>query len=132
MKKRIVTLSAVCLAALALAVGYLVLWRLTGYGLVCPIKHFLSLDCPGCGITRALYALLTLDFRAMLSANLLSPLTVVYCGTLAVRTGVTYLKTGRPYSSSKTSVFDISFLVLFLLYGILRNTPLLDSLLKGL
>ena len=30
----------------------------------CPIRHFLHIPCPGCGITRAYLALLSLDWKA--------------------------------------------------------------------
>lgn len=41
--------------------------RFTGIG--CFIKHFTGIPCPGCGITRALFALLRLDFASAFNYN---------------------------------------------------------------
>ena len=34
------------------------------WGLPCPVQHLLGISCPGCGMTRALWSLVTLDFAA--------------------------------------------------------------------
>ncbi|MBE6653095.1 MAG: DUF2752 domain-containing protein [Ruminococcaceae bacterium] len=31
-------------------------------GLPCPVQHLFGISCPGCGMTRALWSLVTLDF----------------------------------------------------------------------
>ncbi len=49
---------------LALVGGYCLLRF--ALGLPCPIKHLAGISCPGCGMTRALWSLVTLDFSAAL------------------------------------------------------------------
>ena len=49
---------------LALVGGYCLLRF--ALGLPCPIKHLSGISCPGCGMTRALWSLVTLDFTAAL------------------------------------------------------------------
>ena len=44
--------------------------------LICPL-HFFGLYCPLCGMTRAMHALVRLDFAAMLGCHPLSPLFVL-------------------------------------------------------
>lgn len=45
----------------AIAVLYLILFTL---GITCPIKWLTGISCPGCGMTRAWKAALTLDLQA--------------------------------------------------------------------
>ena len=45
---------------------YLVMWKT---GITCVFLHFLGVPCPGCGMTRALLALLRLDFVSALQYN---------------------------------------------------------------
>lgn len=40
---------------------------LLGWG--CPLQHFTGIPCPGCGMSRALFALLRLDFGAALRCH---------------------------------------------------------------
>ena len=54
---------AVHLAVLAGAAVYLML------PIKCPIKYFLDFDCPTCGMTRAMTALVRGDFPAYLDFN---------------------------------------------------------------
>ncbi len=123
--RRVALLSA---SALLLGVGYLFFWRLTGIGFICPIKTFLKVDCPGCGITRAAFALLRFDFAGMLRANLLSPLIFLYVLYAAGRAAVGYIQTGNYEVMPKHAFLNLLFLLLLLFYGVLRNTALGESL----
>ena len=60
------------LTALAvLAVGGLYAWVHSAYGfsIPCLFRKITGLDCPGCGVSRMLMALLRLDFSAAFRAN---------------------------------------------------------------
>ena len=51
----------------ALFTGAYVCASLLGWG--CPLQHFTGIPCPGCGMSRALFALLRLDFGAALRCH---------------------------------------------------------------
>jgi Protein of unknown function (DUF2752) len=55
-------------------VGAALLWRWDV--VACPFAELFGLPCPGCGLTRAAWALLRGDFRGALSLHPLSPLLV--------------------------------------------------------
>ena len=45
----------------------------TVFGLPCPIKYLVGISCPGCGMTRALWSLVTLNLPAALHYHPASP-----------------------------------------------------------
>ncbi len=121
MKVRLRRVILVLIGALLFAVLYVIFWKMTGIGFVCPIQKLFGLDCPGCGITRALWALLRLDFRGMLSANLLSPLIIGYIGYSILAAALFYVKKGKIEVSYRPAWANLCLLILFLAYGVLRN-----------
>ncbi len=50
----------------------------------CPMKVFLGIPCPGCGVSRALMSVLRLDFAAAFEFNPLWPAVIVTAILLAV------------------------------------------------
>ena len=109
--------------ALLLLLGQLyVLWgSLTQLWLPCPFHLLTGLDCPGCGVTRMCLALLRLDLSAAWSSNpgllVLSPLLL---GLLSWR-AVTYIRTGNRRFTRGETFLCWTLVVIFLLYGLLRN-----------
>lgn len=57
------------LSVIALAAAFLLL---NLFGIGCPIKFLTGISCPGCGMTRAMWKLLTLDLPAALAYHPLS------------------------------------------------------------
>jgi hypothetical protein len=82
----------------------------------CIFSEVTGLDCPGCGMTRAVLSLLDLNihqaFRYNMLLFVLTPLYLVY--SLLTRKG--YKRSG--------SVLMLTMLVLAVAYGILRNIPM--------
>lgn len=104
----------------SLGIVYLLILLLIGRGLDCPIYKLTGLKCPGCGITRMLMALATLDFKAAFGYNpflfIVGPLILAYL----VYHEATYVIKGKPPSK----VWNLpltALLIATLAFGILRN-----------
>lgn len=95
------------------------------YYLPCFFHKITGLYCPGCGDTRALYAMLHLDFPGMMSNNALFPFLIVLLVWVA---GGEYLRllTGKRIlwipKRVSPAVLAIAVLVLAA-FTILRNLP---------
>ena len=77
MRKRIFKIYT---AILSVGLIYLLWIRLTGLKIPCLYLLTTGLQCPGCGMTRALWALLRLDFAAAFSWNpLIYAMPYVFC-----------------------------------------------------
>ena len=77
-------ISMYCLLLLGVGLVLLLLYspEISGGVLLCPVKRYLGLQCPGCGTLRAMHALLHGDLRAALNYNPLSvallPVVLLY------------------------------------------------------
>lgn len=91
----------------------------------CPLHALTGLDCPSCGMTRAVFSLLHGDFAAAFDYNLLWPLTL----TLLLILPTLYL-TGRFLGRKIIPPFLLSlrfWIIVFIFYiafGIIRNLPI--------
>jgi hypothetical protein len=98
-----------------------------GFYPVCLFHSLTGLNCPGCGMTRALYALLHGDFRLALKDNALFVLT----SAALVIGGIRFLwqKTaGRPAAFNVTAKFLWLFLATAFVFAAIRNLPGFDWL----
>ena len=94
--RRAVT-AAVMIIALAVAVaGYAAIAMRRGWGMPCLFRTLTGWQCPGCGMTHAVVALLRLDIRTAFACNALFPVYGAYCGWLTVSTARQYIRTGKP------------------------------------
>jgi hypothetical protein len=89
---------------------------------VCQFHQLTGLDCPGCGMTRALYALLHGDLLTALHDNALF-ITLIFAA--AVRSGGFALNKirGRRNGVFFPAKFLWLLLVLSLVFTVLRNLP---------
>lgn len=89
----------------------------------CPLHQFTGLNCPGCGATRGMHALLNGDFVGALDYNLmlvvLIPLIIfglLHLASIAVR--------GRKLDAPKIGTRPIQiFLAAMFIFGVVRNFP---------
>ena len=117
---------------LALGLGYVLWFRIMGFGLPCLFHVVTTLDCPGCGMSRAAAAASHFHFREAMEYNMLSltllPLLAVLLGVREVR----YIRTGERTSADKRVMFCENALLLIMLiwalaYAVWRNLPVLTE-----
>ena len=110
-------------AALALgALLFLLLDRFSLFDgiLICPL-HLLGIYCPTCGMTRAMHALLSLDFALMLRCHPLAPVLVAVVLYFAVAGFILALR-GEQAPLSRVPRWPLYVLIaLLFLFFVLRN-----------
>jgi hypothetical protein len=93
-----------------------------GFYPVCLFHALTGLNCPGCGMTRALYALLHGDLRLALKDNVLFVLTLAALAIWSARSIFRKLK-NQPVSFNVPPKFLWTFLAIAVVFAVLRNLP---------
>jgi uncharacterized protein DUF2752 len=125
---RIATLSraAAPLALIVFAVAVLLRFPPTEYSFYphCPIHYFLHIDCPGCGATRALAALLHGNVAEALHLNALTTLMLPPATAYAAICYWRYLR-AEPFRWPQLPSTGIyAGLTVAVLFTVFRNLPL--------
>jgi len=103
---------------------YLKVWLpITNLGIPCIFHEVTGLFCPGCGITRALTSLLSLDLMQSFQYHPLIYILIPLYGA--------YMLTKRKGWQSTSRLMMGTMLTLTLLFGILRNFPYFAWLAPG-
>ena len=90
---------------------------------VCQFHRLTGLNCPGCGMTRALYALLHGNFSTALHDN---ALVIIGLGGLVVRVGWFWWNRFCDRTTNKIlpdKYFWLLLLIVALIFTVLRNLP---------
>lgn len=90
-------------------------------GIPCVFYEITGLKCPGCGITRGMVALLHFDFYNAICYNAFLFLIIAYIVWVYIFTARHYIRTGIYKLTAGREFISIIFLVLLLLWGIVRN-----------
>jgi hypothetical protein len=89
----------------------------------CPFHALTGLNCPGCGLTRGFHALFQGDVMTALHFNALLPVYLLLFLYLFVSLGLIFFR-GRGLDLRRFSPRIIyGFLVLTLVFGVIRNLP---------
>lgn len=90
---------------------------------VCPLYAMTGFACPGCGLTRGFHALFHGDLLTALDFNALIPVWTIIFGYLFVSLVLTSVRgRGLPWKFV-TPPMLIGFLMLLIVFGVLRNLP---------
>lgn len=122
MPKRIFEVTLKIIGAITLVVTYYFLNTHYNFYIPCPIYSITKLYCPGCGITRCLFALLKLDFSSAFRYNqlvfILIPFFLFY---FSYKTYLYILDKEDKILSRIPKTFWLILLIITISFGILRN-----------
>ncbi|HIZ75573.1 MAG TPA: DUF2752 domain-containing protein [Candidatus Mediterraneibacter stercoravium] len=95
------------------------------YPLPCIIKLLTGLYCPGCGAGRACFSILHGKFFDAFCYNPLLVILLPFAGGYIAARGIDWAVTGGNHIDGKISIkLLLAVLIIILVYGILRNTPI--------
>ncbi len=107
----------------------LIILYLLNIKIPCIFHRITGFYCPGCGITRSLYHLFTLNFYQSFRYNpllfILYPILIPYC---IYKIYVWLFNKDDNITKKIPNLIWIILVIAFLLYGILRNIPIFDFL----
>ena len=120
MKKRITVLILLVISGLGAILAFYILAR-NKIALGCIFYQLTGLQCPGCGNSRALIALLEMNFKKAISYNLMFPLEIGYLIWVVIQSGLSFLNTGRFSYKPKKIWIDATILIMVIAWGFIRN-----------
>lgn len=126
-RKKIVNISILPITLLLIASGVLLFERITGKSYICPLYYYFDFNCPGCGSTRMLKALLNFDIYQAFRYNSFIFLTMPLLILLYAYEAYLYIKT--ELLSTWLDLVLAIYAVLLSIYGIVRNIEMFKWLL---
>ena len=117
-------LKNVIVAGIVLIVFTLVYWfvfKKFNIGIPCVYYELTGLHCPGCGLTRMIFYLLSFDFYHAFRSNMLMFILLPFFIVLFADYVVSYIKYKKPLMYKIKTRYWIILLVIAVLFGIARN-----------
>ena len=103
-------------------IAYFFVYKYTGLSIQCPIHYMTGLYCPGCGITRMLFAIIKLDFYQAFRYN---PLVFILLVIYIIYFILKYIFKVNIKIPNKVYY---GLIVVLIVYGIIRNLPMFSYL----
>ncbi len=103
---------------LLLGILYLIFIELTGIMIPCPFKLLTGLECPGCGVTHMFVHMAHLDFEAAFYDN---PFLFVTWPLIVGYLIYYFHKKSKGEDIKYGHYIEVTFLVMVLAFGVLRN-----------
>ena len=120
-KKRVVKLIAFILLVIVLLALYAVVFKFFNLGFTCIFRSITGLECPGCGLTRSLAAMLTFDIKSLMQLNPVLPFYIAYLIWVAVSASIRYVKGEKDLLGGIPLWTLIAFLCVCVVHTIVRN-----------
>ena len=87
----------------------------------CPIYYFFKVHCPGCGVTRMLFAIFKLNFYQAFRYNPLLFILFPFAVFLFVQNEYSFIKKKKSIYKGIPNKVWYALIVILLIYGVLRN-----------
>lgn len=128
MKQRIIKLVKPTAIILAIGFTYIIIHKLTGFGIFCPYNKFLHIYCPGCGVSRMILHLLRFEFYEAFSSN-----CVLFCMlpvfiAAAVWHSYKYIRYGSAKLNKAENVICWIMAGILIVFAVVRNIYPVDIL----
>lgn len=104
-----------------LVIIYVLVFKITGHGIPCIFRTITGLECPGCGMTRAISALASGHFKEAVSYNILSVSLLPILSIYLVYRSYKYTKGGGDDFSKLELVLLVLTFIAVVFYFIYRN-----------
>ncbi len=122
MNKRLIKVIRTYIIIIFIFISYYFINKYTGFGIPCPFHIITGWDCPGCGITRCLFAIFELHFKEAFNYN---PLVFIYlpfiAGYFLYETYLYVYDKQDKFLKKIPNYVWIIVLLITIIYGILRN-----------
>ena len=129
MKKRIFKTIFFFILGILFLVGYYFIYKKTGYGIPCLIYERTGFYCPGCGITRMIFALMRFDIPEAFRYNQLLFILLPFLIAYFVYNVYLYIVDKKDTVLKKISNYVFIILLIIVIgWGIIRNLPMFPYL----
>ena len=122
MKRRIKRVVKTYSILIIIFISYYIIHKYTGFYIPCIFRQITGLKCPGCGITRCLFALLKLQIKKAFYYNPLVFILLPFITIYFIYESYLYIYDKKDKILIKIPmIFDILLLAITIIFGILRN-----------
>jgi lysylphosphatidylglycerol synthetase-like protein (DUF2156 family) len=113
-----------CQVLLAVACSHFLLVSLNLPGWPCPVRHGLGIPCPGCGMTRAIAALVKGDWSGAMAIHAFAPFALLTMAFIAAAALLPHRQTSRlsiwVAQVEKRTGISLILTLLFVTYWLIR------------